>query len=70
MRKTIEETIEVKVNDLTINVNHEGIKPYKDWAKDSQDSLKMWVKGKLDRGEKKGWTPFANFEAHVEFDIS
>ena len=66
----IQETIEVKVNDLTINLNHEGITPYKDWAKDSQEALQEWVKIQLDKGEKKGWMPFANFEAHVEFDIS
>jgi len=64
----IQETIKIKTEGKTIDVYHDGIKPYKNWTKESQEELKQWVQQTLEEGDTKGWLPFANFEASVSFN--
>jgi len=63
----IKETIKIKIENKTIDVYHDGIKQYEDWTQDSKKDLKKWVQETIDKGETKGWLPFANFEASVSF---
>ena len=65
----IKETIKIKIGDKTIDVYHDGIKPYEDWVTDSKQGLQEWVQETIDKGETEGWMPFANFEASVSFKL-
>ena len=65
----ISETIQVKIGVKIIDVLHSGIKPYKNWPKESQEELKRWVQETFEKGDTEGWIPFANFEASASFNI-
>ena len=69
MRVQEEIKLEIK-KGFEVIVNHDGINPYEEWKKESKDALKDWVVETIDKGDKKGWLPFANFEATVEFDLT
>lgn len=72
----IKETIKISVKvknqriEKVVNVFHDGIKPFKDWPKESKQDLKDWVQDGMDQGKTDNWLPFANFEATVEYNIN
>tara|TARA_R110000796_G_scaffold94199_1_gene198951 strand:+ start:80 stop:301 length:222 start_codon:yes stop_codon:yes gene_type:complete len=65
----VKETIILEVNGVEVNILHKGVEAHTNWPKDSKVGLFQWVEGLINEGETKGWLPFANFEASVEFDL-
>ncbi len=72
----IKETIKISVKlenqriEKVVNVEHDGIQPFKDWPNDSKQVLKEWVQNTINNGEREAWLPFANFEASVQFNLN
>lgn len=72
----IKETIKISVKlenqriEKVVNVEHDGIEPFKDWPNESKQALKEWVQNSVNEGRKKYWLPFANFESSVQYDIT
>ena len=72
----IKETIKISVKlenqriEKVVNVEHDGIEPFKEWPNESKQALKEWVQNSINEGRKKYWLPFANFESSVQYDIS
>ncbi len=65
----VKENIKIKYKGKTIEVFHDGIKPFKDWTEESKKLLDEWVKESIEKGKEKNWLPFANFESSVQFNI-
>jgi hypothetical protein len=71
----IKETIKISVKlenqriEKVVNVEHDGIEPFKEWPNESKQALKEWVQNSINEGKKNNWLPFANFESSVEYNI-
>jgi len=72
----IKETIKISVKlenqriEKVVNVEHDGIEPFKDWPNESKQALKEWVQNTINKGDREAWLPFANFEASVQFNLN
>ncbi len=72
----IKETIKISVKlenqriEKVVNVEHDGIQPFKDWPNESKQTLKEWVQSGINEGKKNDWLPFANFESSVQYNIN
>ncbi len=72
----IKETIKISVKlenqriEKVVNVEHDGIEPFKDWPNESKQTLKEWVQSGINEGKKNDWLPFANFESSVQYNIN
>jgi len=72
----IKETIKISVKlenqriEKVVNVEHDGIEPFKEWPNESKQTLKEWVQSGINEGKKNDWLPFANFESSVQYNIN
>jgi len=72
----IKETIKISVKlenqriEKVVNVEHDGIEPFKEWPNESKQTLKEWVQSGINKGKKNDWLPFANFESSVQYNIN
>jgi hypothetical protein len=72
----IKETIKISVKlenqkiQKVVNVEHDGIEPFKEWPNESKQTLKEWVQSGINEGKKNDWLPFANFESSVQYNIN
>ena len=53
-----------------VNVEHDGIEPFKNWPDDSKQALIEWVQNSINEGKTNNWLPFANFESSVQYNIN
>lgn len=72
----IKETLKISVKiknqriEKIVNVDHDGIQPFKEWPKDSKQALIDWVQESINLGKNENWLPFANFESSVQYNIN
>jgi hypothetical protein len=63
------ETFTLDIDGKTVNVEHEGEKPFSQMPEDSQKFLRRNIEADLFAGKTEGFYPYNNFEYGVEWTL-
>lgn len=65
----IKETFTKEIKGQTVEILNDGIAKFKDQNKEALPSLLEYLGEEIDKGERDGWLPYANFEASITWAI-